>query len=131
MEITIPKDQLTKEVNWASRGLPRVPQLPILTNFKIEAKGSFLYITATNISDILIESKQTADIEKEGEVLVSGKLFSDIIKSLPDEDIKIEQENNQLNISTKKTHFSLPIVPNENFPTIIKEEEEIAKINTA
>ena len=63
---------------------------PILEGIKITAKGDRLTLLATD-TEIAIEKTIRAEILEEGEALVQGKLFNELVKKLEEEQRRIEE----------------------------------------
>ena len=57
---------------------------------------------------LVIETRFTANIIKEGSIVIDSKLFGDIIRKLPDEDIRIKADAElNMSITCKKIKFNL------------------------
>jgi len=79
--------------------------------------------------DLSIEKRIEVTAEEEGSVVVSARLFSDIIRKLPNEDILIEeQENNNIVIKCLASEFTIVGQPADEFPNIgeINEEKKLS-----
>ncbi len=95
--------------------------LPILNNIFISAKEGYLTTIGTDMN-INIKYKQKFDIYEEGEILLPGRKFIEVINSLLD-DIFIETEDLKIIIKSGKSIFHiLGISPSEypQFPEIEK-----------
>ncbi|MCL1900983.1 MAG: DNA polymerase III subunit beta [Firmicutes bacterium] len=88
---------------------------PILEGIKICAKEDYVLFTATDL-DITIEKKIKADVKKEGEALVLGKLFSEFVKKLKDEDIEISLAENLLRITYMDAEGNIQCMNVSEFP---------------
>jgi DNA polymerase-3 subunit beta len=129
MKLTISKETLLDSINWINRVLPARPVLPILSNILIEAKDTNIILSASNL-ETSSRSEKLATIKEEGQAIVQGRLFSEIIKSLPNQDVLIEKKNNKLNIKCGKAQFVLPTVPENNYPEIQQIPEKTGEIDT-
>ena len=115
VKLTIEKNQLIKSLTLVSKGMSSRTTLPILSSIYLEAyKGTLTFRT----SDLEISIQHTTDalIEKEGATVVPGKLFSDIVKSLPDAAVILEQDKDNLTIKSLDTKFVVHTLNPSDFP---------------
>ncbi|MEL7654355.1 MAG: DNA polymerase III subunit beta, partial [Bacillota bacterium] len=88
---------------------------------------STLTLSASDL-DLSIEKRIEVTAEEPGSVVVSARLFSDIIRKLPNEEIQIEeQENNTIVIKCLASEFTIVGQPADEFPNIgeINEEKKL------
>lgn len=90
--------------------------MPILNTILLEAEDK-ITIKGTNLEKSII-SKVDAEIEDKGAICINAKKFYEIIKSLKEEKINIELENNNLKIKAGRSSFRLFTQPPEDFPKI-------------
>ncbi len=119
MKIISDKMELLKNINCCIRAVGSKTPQEILkcfllsaydNNFSIVANDLKLYIEASNIDCL---------IQQEGKVLVDAKMFSEVIRKLPDGDVTIEVvEDNFINITSGLTQFNLVGREATEFPTI-------------
>lgn len=119
MKILVRKDLLEEaaaNIQVAIGG--RLSTLPILSNILIEATGSALTLTATNL-DITVRTVIEAVVEKNGIVTVPAKTFVGIVKELNAPEISLEAEQKALcTIKAGACTFKLRGLPPEEFPPI-------------
>jgi len=92
---------------------------PVLEGIKISAKADYVLFTATDL-DLTIEKKIKADVKIEGQALVLGKIFSEFVKKLKDEDIEISLNDNLLKISYMDAEGFFQCMNVDEFPKIEK-----------
>jgi len=103
--------------------------LPVLNSILLIAKNNKLILRATNLS-LGIEVEIPAKIEKEGIVAVTGSVLSSIFNNINQkENIKIENENGNLLITTQKNKIKIKGQPFDDFPTIPRITGNNFKIN--
>lgn len=91
---------------------------PILEGIKITAKNNKLTLVATD-GELAIEQTINADVKIEGEIVAPGRLFSDFVKKISNEQIELSlDENNRLKISYTDSEVFLQCLGAEEFPTI-------------
>lgn len=92
---------------------------PIYEGIKILAKEDQIVFSATDL-DIAIEKKIKADVKIEGETVVPGKLFSDFVRKLENEEIEITLNDNLLKIKYMDAEGYIQCMSPEEFPKIEK-----------
>lgn len=90
-----------------------------LSNIKLSSKDGKLELIATNM-EVYLSQKIPAQVISEGEITVSTKTLSDIVKKIPDNDItlSVSNETDQLEILGKNCKFNLLTLPVNQFPTL-------------
>ena len=129
MKITIESENLQKKLPLLNRCISSKNQLPILLTFLLEATGTNLEITATDL-EIGIKVTIPAEIIEGGQVAVPAKVFSELINSLPSEKIELSTEENQLRVRSKKTKSSFSLTDASEFPNLYEDMgKQIAKLS--
>ena len=118
MEITLNRDVLLKCLGHAYGVIEKKSTLPILSNVLIEAKGSKVKITATDLDIIYSEEIPAVEIKKEGATTTSASIFYDILKKLlPNSKVEIFlDDKNKLKLDSGNSKFNLFCISPENFP---------------
>jgi len=126
MKFTCSQQSLTKALNTVSKAVSSRTTIPILKGILLDAKKDGQLTLSASDLDISIEKKMPdVNVEEEGSVVVSSKLFTDIVRKLPNEDISIEQlEDKSLIIKTSISEFTILGLSPEEFPKIGEVEEE-------
>ncbi len=116
MQFTIKKDIFLKGLTKVQGIVEKKHTIPILANVLIEAKKSEIILTATDL-EVGLKSKYKSEVEIEGKVTVSAKKLFEIIKELPDKEIKFNSKNNfWVEIKCGKSIFNLVGLSPEEFP---------------
>ena len=125
MKFTCSQQKLSKALNTVSKAVSTRTTLPVHKGILIEADADgTLTMTASDL-DISIQKKIIADVQEPGSAVVVSKLFGDIIRKLPNEEIIIEKtEENNILIRTNSSEFTVVSLPVDEFPNI-KDQEEI------
>lgn len=91
---------------------------PILEGIKIKAENNTLTLVATD-GELAIEQTINADVKIEGEIVMPGRLFSDFVKKISNEQIELSlDENNRMRISYTDSEVYLQCLSAEEFPAI-------------
>lgn len=124
MKFTCSQQKLSKALNTVSKAVSTRTTLPILKGILLEAKADgTLTMTASDL-EISIQKQINAEVQEEGSTVVISKLFGDIIRKLPNEEIIIEKnEENSIIIKTNSSEFTVISLPVEEFPKIGEKDE--------
>src|SRR5438132_12877574 len=99
-----------------------------LSNLLLYASGESDCLVATD-SELEIKTRCRAKVKKEGSITTPAKSFLDIIRSLPDADIKIKKlENDRVQITCASASFKIVGLPNDNFPALPELKETLVDI---
>ncbi|MEY4498413.1 MAG: hypothetical protein RJA40_518 [Actinomycetota bacterium] len=116
MKFTVDQQSLTDGVNWVSRSLSSRPIKTELLGIKIDATGTDVLLSG---SDLETSSKASfkADILEKGAVLVPGKLLAEISRSLPNKPITITLDGSRVLVTSGSAKFTLPTLHFQNIQT--------------
>lgn len=121
MKLVFSKTNLLRGVGIVLKAVPTRTTMSILECILIDATTNEIKFTANDM-ELGIETKVEGDILEKGKIAIDAKIFSEIVRKLPDNDITIETdsnysalitcENSKFNISGKSgDDFSyLPII---------------------
>lgn len=115
MKFTVSQSSLEKAIQVVSKGMASNSTLPILSGIYIKAAEGVLEFQTTNLT-ISIRHRIAANIEEEGSTVVSGKILSSIVKTLPDAAVTFEGEDRLMSISCDKSTFRLNTLAAQDFP---------------
>ncbi len=106
MKITCSKSDLLSSVSIAMKAVSNKTTLPILECILIESDEQ-IKLTATDM-ELGIETYVNGTILEAGKIAIDAKLFSEIIRKLPDSEIVIETDSNyQAVIKCEKAKFTI------------------------
>ena len=125
MKIICSKSELTKSVNISLKAIPVRTTMPILECILIDARDQEIHFI-TNDTELGIETIVKGRVEETGIVAINAKMFSDIIRKLPDSDVIIQSDANyNVSIVCLKSRFALGGQSGEDFsylPNIERDE---------
>ncbi len=125
MKITCSKSELVKGVNTVSKAVPSKTTMPILECILLEATDEEIKLTA-NDTELGIETIINGDIKEPGMIALDAKIFSDIVRKLPDNDVTVETDAaDSAVITCEKAEFNISGHSGEEFtylPEVIKED---------
>lgn len=111
------KDTLLTGVNTVQRAVSNKNTQPILQGILIKAENNSLIFEATDL-EIGIRCVLPAQIEEEGTIVLPSRIFSDIVRKLPDTMIELEQQNDGINIHYYQSDIALRGFDPEEFPLL-------------
>jgi DNA polymerase-3 subunit beta len=118
MEFSVSKSALLNELNTTQGVVERKTTIPILSNLLVEAKGSQLTITATDL-ELSIRTSCEAKIKKEGAGTIPAKKLLELVRLLPEGEIKIKLlDNHWVEVVSEKKKYKLVGMAKENFPAL-------------
>ena len=117
MELVVRKNDLLRELQLFQGIVERKNTIPILANVLMEAKGDQVSFLATDL-EVGLRSRCAATITKPGSLTLPAKKFFEIVKSLPDTDIRIAEDKGGVKIAADRFDSRLQTLPREDFPTL-------------
>ncbi len=125
MKIICSKADLSKSVNISLKAVPNRTTMPILECILIDATANIIKFTSNDM-ELGIETIVSGTIEQKGIIALDAKIFSEIIRRLPDNEVTIQtDENLNVTITCEKAKFNIPGKSGEDFaylPVIEREE---------
>ncbi len=80
--------------------------VPILEGIYIEAIGKEVLFKCTDLS-LQIEKIVNADIEEEGGIVLPGRLFADMVKLMPGEEVLLYTQKQKAFVESDKSNFTI------------------------
>ncbi len=107
MKLTFVKSDLVNSINISLKAVPSKTTMPILECILIEASPMEIKMTSNDM-ELGIETIVKGEVHERGKVAIDAKLFSEIIRKLPDSEVTIETDDNyNVSISCEKAHFKI------------------------
>lgn len=124
MKFVCLKDVLLEGISIVQKAVPSKSTVSVLEGILIECNDN-LKLTGNDL-EIGIECTVESDILEKGSIVINSKMFGDIIRKLPDAEIIIAvNDDNVVTIDCLKSHFELMGIAPDGYPSIpniIKEE---------
>ena len=115
MKLICPKAELLKGVNIVMKAVPSKTTMPILECILIDASTNNIKFTSNDM-ELGIETIIEGNIEEKGSIALDAKIFSDIVRKLPYNDVTIiTDENLNTLITCEKAKFNIPGKSGEDF----------------
>jgi DNA polymerase III subunit beta len=117
MELVVGKNQLLRELQLFQGIVERKNTIPILANVLIEAKGNEVRMLATDL-EVALRSKCDALVAKGGSLTLPAKKLYEIVKALPETDVRIQEDKNGVKVAADKFDSRMQTLPREDFPSL-------------
>ena len=127
MKIICSKNNLLKSVSISLKAVPSKTTMPILECILIDATTNQIKFT-TNDMELGIETIVEGEIEEKGIIALDAKIFYEIIRRLPDNNVTIKTDDKlTATITCEKAKFTIPGKSGEDFAylPIIEREESL------
>ena len=127
MKIKCCKEKLVETLSVVQRAVSTKSNLAALEGVLIKAQNNKLILCGYNM-EYGITTNIEADVEKEGSIVLSAKLLTEIVRKLPSEEVSMEVSDNlNTTIKSGNSDFSLTGIKASEFPNLpdVKDPEII------
>ena len=111
------KAKLNQAVSRIQSIVPPKSTIPILSNILFELEDNKLNLKVTDL-DVSMTSHIDVEVLKTGSITVPAKVFSEIVKELPDYDLDISATENRMEIKCGSGIYKLSGFAAEDFPKL-------------
>ena len=124
MKIVCYKDTILKAINSVVKAVASKTTMPILEGILIQTNDNEIKLTTYDL-ELGIEYVMNCDVLEQGSCVVNAIMFSEIIRKLPDSEISIKLNNNNLlEIECEGSLYKLTTMNPDEFPELPKIEVE-------
>jgi DNA polymerase III subunit beta len=117
-EFTVTRKDLLEELGHIQGVAASKTTVPILSNLLIQATGSVLQLTATDL-DISLRTACPAKVKKPGACSIPARKLFDYVKLLPERELTIKSlENNWIQIRSGRSSTKMVGLPRSSFPSL-------------
>ena len=118
MEFYAHQSELSDELDLMQGAVERKSTIPILSHFLVETAGSKLQISASDL-EVGARSSCRVELKSEGKAAVPARRLVEIIRSLPDAEIRFKLlENHWAHVTCQRSSFKLASMATDNFPAL-------------
>ncbi len=117
MELVVRKNDLLRELQYFQGIVERKSTIPILANVLLEAADGKVRLLATDL-EVSLRSTCEASIARGGALTLPAKKLFEIVKALPDTDVRIEQDGTNVKVAADRFESKMQTLPREDFPTL-------------
>ena len=129
MKFHVERDAFADAVAWTARSVPARPTSPILAGVLLRAAEDALALSGFDY-DVSADVRVAATVAEEGQVLVSGRLLADIVRSLPAQPVSVTSDGPRLVLVCGTSRFTLPLLPVEEYPSLPAMPEAIGALES-
>jgi DNA polymerase III sliding clamp (beta) subunit (PCNA family) len=117
MDFICSKSQLATAIGSVSRAVSARTTVPMLEGVYICLDGGRAVLYCTD-NEIAIEYTVDADVRSPGSAIVNAKLFGDIVRSLPSDEVRVSaaHDGGRITLSSGKSVFDMLVIEADAFP---------------
>jgi DNA polymerase III subunit beta len=117
MKFTVERGTLTEAVMWAARALPSRPVIPVLGGLLVHAGDDGLTLSCFDY-EVSARMRIPAEVAEPGEVLVPGRLFAEITRSLPGLPVEFADDPDGVSMICGDAAFTVATLPSAEYPEL-------------
>ena len=119
MKFSIPCDQFVASLSVAARGVSTRSAIQTLSGVRVRAGDGQVELQATDM-ELGIRVSLPAQVERDGDAVVPGRLLLDVVRSLPKDELSLEYRSSQQDVEVVSgtAKFHLRTLPLEDFPKL-------------
>ena len=117
MIISCNTTNLNKALQTVQRAIISKPSTPIFSGIHLQTNNGKLEIQAMDIN-MAIACNIDADIQHDGEIVVSAKHFAELVRKLPEETLTITKntENHTIKVTSGNSEYQLLLMNEDDYP---------------
>jgi DNA polymerase-3 subunit beta len=125
LKLTTKREDLVSKLSIVSRAVSTRAATQALSGVLLRAEEGRVTLAATDL-DLGLETTLDADVADGGSLLLPGRLFAEIARSLPDSSVEIEsrEAEHYVEIRSGGSSFHLRVLPVEDFPKLPQPQDE-------
>ena len=126
MKFSCEKAVLLSGVTAAARSVSTRSSIPALEGILIDARQESVTLSGYNLATG-IRAEIGANVESQGAAVLNARLFSDIVRKLPDDYITVSADDKlMVSITCGLSEFKILGLPAEDFPALPEPEEDLS-----
>lgn len=116
MKFTISRSELADALRVVSKGLSSRSTLPVLSGILLSVKNNVLTLESTDL-ELAVRHVTTALTDSDGDIVVPGSLFTNIVSNLPEAAVTCALEGRTLHITCLTSAFQINTLSPDDFPS--------------
>ncbi|WP_404988355.1 DNA polymerase III subunit beta [Clostridium culturomicium] len=125
MKFLIEKSVLQEAISDVQKAITGKSTLPILQGIYISAKNGMVTLIGSDI-EVSIETKVSANVIEEGEVVLDSRLFGEIVRKLPNDTVELATINDsEIELKCQKSNVQLVYLNPSEYPSLPSIDEDV------
>ncbi|MBX6389595.1 MAG: DNA polymerase III subunit beta [Frankia sp.] len=131
MKVTLPRAELADAAGWVARHLPvrPVPGSPVAAGLLLDAAAERVTLSAYDYQ-AAVTATVDAPAVVPGRVLLPGRLVAEIVRSLPDESVRLTVDEGWLTVRAGSAHYRVPTLPLDDYPALPAFPPPLGEVDT-
>src|SRR5437762_10109989 len=119
MKFSVSREKFIGSLGVAARGVSTRSAIQTLAGVRLEARSDGVELQATDM-ELGIRVTAEASVEREGTVVLPGRLLLDVVRSLPKDDLSLEYRSSEgdVELVSGPSRFHLRTLPADEFPKL-------------
>ena len=112
-------DSFGKKLALVSRGVSARSTIQLLAGILLEAGEGGVRLSATDM-ELSIQTSSPAKVEEAGKVVIPARIFNDVVRSLPKEDLTLVHDSSEgvVRLSAGENEYRIRVYAAEDFPRL-------------
>jgi DNA polymerase-3 subunit beta len=115
MKFSVARSELLDALSVVGKGMSARSTLPILSGILITCADGEVDMQTTDL-EVSVRRKSPALVESEGQVVVPGRLITDIVRSMPEAAVSLEQDGEIVHVRCQQASFTVKTLNVADFP---------------
>ncbi|MFA4964130.1 MAG: DNA polymerase III subunit beta [Thermoleophilia bacterium] len=115
MKLTCDRSALVDKLAILARGVSTRSTLPVLSGILLQAAPGRLDLYSTDM-ELSIKASFATNVEREGEIVVPARLFTDVVRNLPGNEVVVDGGEAAVKVTAGRAEFSLNAWSASDFP---------------
>ncbi|PIE31230.1 MAG: DNA polymerase III subunit beta [Ilumatobacter coccineus] len=107
----------------------RTGTLPVLSGVRLDLAEGQLTVTGTDL-ELTIQLSVTVHSDRDGSTVVPARLVADIVKALPPGAVDVEVSDDEMMISSGRSHFSVRPLALSDYPAQVESDIDPVTLST-
>ncbi|WP_051407371.1 DNA polymerase III subunit beta [Nocardia sp. CNY236] len=118
MKLCLDRDCLVDAVSVVAPAVPRRPPSPVLAGIRLRAEPDMVSVAGFDYEISSHTRIVGAEVNESGQVLVSGRLLTEVAKALPARPVEMSHNGDGLEIVCGQSRFALPLMAIDEYPEL-------------
>ena len=115
MKLSVARSELLDALSVAGKGMSARSTLPILSGILVSADGGELQLQSTDL-EVSIRRTCPALVEDKGQIVVPGRLLTEIVRNMPEAAVTLETEGDTVHVRCQHSAFTMKTLNAGDFP---------------